>query len=337
MAGSDCPNCGSSQVVPVLRGLRPTDQDRPSAGDGSVALHDGFDDWVCGDCGNRWPNEGTGVLPGIAGNGDRSTGATRRAPQTEAPDLTAGPRLREAREERGLTLTQAATATKIWANDLMGLEQDAPPSTFEGLSYARFSLREYAEYLGLDPDPIVRDYVARHATEEEPEELLELLPDPRGGVKVLGRALTMLSLVAIVALSVLTSVRGGSGSDVAPDRATGTATQGLVIERDLGTAPIQPRRPVPAPDVRRVRAVLLVSARSWVEAIADGRTVVRRTLAEGERMTLRAQRVLLLTLGNAGGVSLRVNGDPVPTGGPGEVVHVTFHLRDGELVSRPGV
>jgi hypothetical protein len=40
---------------------------------------------------------------------------------------------------------------------------------------------------------------------------------------------------------------------------------------------------------------------------------------------------LLLTLGNAGGVDLVVNGRPVGTGAAGEVVRLSFTLEGGEV------
>jgi hypothetical protein len=39
-------------------------------------------------------------------------------------------------------------------------------------------------------------------------------------------------------------------------------------------------------------------------------------------------------LGNAGGVTLEVNGDPVVTGSSGSVVTLAIKLRDGEIVTK---
>jgi hypothetical protein len=49
----------------------------------------------------------------------------------------------------------------------------------------------------------------------------------------------------------------------------------------------------------------------------------------------RAHESLELTLGNAGGVRLRVSGEPVETGDPGEVVTLGFTWQDGEVLSDP--
>jgi len=60
-----------------------------------------------------------------------------------------GAGLREARERQGLSLEQAAEATRIAARHLRALEEER----FERLPepvYARGFLREYAGFLGLD-------------------------------------------------------------------------------------------------------------------------------------------------------------------------------------------
>jgi hypothetical protein len=54
-------------------------------------------------------------------------------------------------------------------------------------------------------------------------------------------------------------------------------------------------------------------------------------------MTFRASRTLHLDLGNAGGVQIRVNGDPVRLGASlGSVVHPTWTARGGRLVLTQG-
>jgi len=79
-----------------------------------------------------------------------------------------------------------------------------------------------------------------------------------------------------------------------------------------------------------IAARLSFSARCWVDAVADGRTVLVGTLTDGSR-TIRAKRTLLLTLGNAGGVDLLVNGHRVTTGAAGEVAHLSFALKGGKV------
>ncbi len=60
---------------------------------------------------------------------------------------------------------------------------------------------------------------------------------------------------------------------------------------------------------------------SWVVILVDDDVLKEVTLKEGERYTLRAERKFLVTLGNAGGVHMELNGEALgPYGDLGQVV-----------------
>lgn len=73
--------------------------------------------------------------------------------------------------------------------------------------------------------------------------------------------------------------------------------------------------------------VLQIRAReaSWISVESDGTRVIREVLAARDERTVRAQKRLKLTAGNAGGVELRLNGKLLPTlGEHKEMRTVTF-------------
>lgn len=74
--------------------------------------------------------------------------------------LEIGSSLREARRRRGVGLSEASAATMIRARYLEALEQERPDALPEG-PYQRSFLREYAEYLGLDGDILVAEWMLR--------------------------------------------------------------------------------------------------------------------------------------------------------------------------------
>ncbi len=99
----------------------------------------------------------------------------------------------------------------------------------------------------------------------------------------------------------------------------------------------QPSSDSPPPVVVPPKAIvarLSFSTPCWVNAVADGRSVFTGTIPDGSR-TIRAKRMLLLTLGNAGGVDLLVNGRRVTTGATGEVMHLSFALEGGKVTELP--
>src|SRR4029450_3238489 len=85
--------------------------------------------------------------------------------------------IRQAREARGLTLSDAAKGTRIAERYLRALEAIAPLDEFPAPVYARSFLRAYAEFLDLETDGIVRRFDEDHPVHDD--QILEPLPPPR--------------------------------------------------------------------------------------------------------------------------------------------------------------
>jgi Domain of unknown function (DUF4115) len=174
-------------------------------------------------------------------------------------------------------------------------------------------MRQFAELLKLGPE---RSFVTAGG-----ETRLKDLPDPRRRRSIVGALMALASLAVVVVLA-LQAPRSSPLSDI-PEPTDAAANAG-------GPAPVTPS-PSPEPDRRGVRAVLDVEQPCWVRVIADGEFVDEVTLQPGDSPVYRAKRDLQLRLGNAGGVTLRVNGEPFRTGPPGEVTTITFSWRGGDL------
>ena len=69
--------------------------------------------------------------------------------------MTLGEVLAAKRGERGLTIEQVSTATRIRAHYLSALESDQLERLASPV-YAKGHLTTYARYLGLDPEPLVK-------------------------------------------------------------------------------------------------------------------------------------------------------------------------------------
>lgn len=75
---------------------------------------------------------------------------------------TIGQRLEAARQEKGVSVSEAGRATKILSKFIEAMESD----DFGALSapvYAKSFIKMYASYLGLDARPLVDEYIAQHA------------------------------------------------------------------------------------------------------------------------------------------------------------------------------
>lgn len=73
-----------------------------------------------------------------------------------------GETLKRAREERGVSLDAVASATRIARHHLEALERGDLES-LPGGPFGRSYLRSYAEFLGIDPEPILVSYRAQEA------------------------------------------------------------------------------------------------------------------------------------------------------------------------------
>ena len=81
---------------------------------------------------------------------------------------TLGQTLKEARERKKVTCSQAAAATRLKMQHVEAMERN-DFSRVAAPIYAKGFLKLYAEYLGLDPAPLIREYMDMHAPKERPQ------------------------------------------------------------------------------------------------------------------------------------------------------------------------
>jgi cytoskeletal protein RodZ len=220
-----------------------------------------------------------------------------------------GEKLRRERELRGVSLREIADGTKIGLRFLQALEEDRVEALPGGL-FPRAFARQYALFLGLDPERTVADFVAAHG--EAAPERKPAPPPVRRRALPLGHI--FLGGVAVLAVA-LTLRRGGQEARPRPSPTPLAAPVVLPTDR---VYPAQTRLSESASD--SLVLTLTAQADCWVEVRADGETVVNRVLAQGESQTFEARGELVLSVGNAGGLSIRVNDRPaLPLGRSGEV------------------
>ncbi len=93
---------------------------------------------------------------------------------------TLGEKLRNARLEKNVTQSKAAEDTRIKFQIIEGLEKD-DFSRIAAPIYGRGFVKLYAEYLGLDPAPLVAEYMAKmNPAQAEPEPPVRPVHKERG-------------------------------------------------------------------------------------------------------------------------------------------------------------
>ncbi len=120
-----------------------------------------------------------------------------------------GDQLREAREERGLSIEQVERETNILKNYLLALEME-DFSDFPGETYILGFIRNYAEFLGFDPDRLVQMY-RNLVIQGQPVPLEELVTSSKKvnkkklylGLGVFGGVLALAGLIVLVTMLVI--------------------------------------------------------------------------------------------------------------------------------------
>ncbi|MCX6997717.1 MAG: helix-turn-helix domain-containing protein [Kiritimatiellaeota bacterium] len=95
-----------------------------------------------------------------------------------------GPQLKAGRERKGVTASQAAAATRMKVQTIEALERE-DFARIPAPMYVKGFIKIYAEYLGLDPAPLLLDYQQRHAPQEQPRPAADEVLRSPSGAKVL--------------------------------------------------------------------------------------------------------------------------------------------------------
>jgi hypothetical protein len=74
---------------------------------------------------------------------------------------TLGQQLKAARQAKGISESEAGSATKILTKMIVAMEED-DFSLMAAPTYAKGFIRLYADYLGLDPAPLIEEYNLKH-------------------------------------------------------------------------------------------------------------------------------------------------------------------------------
>jgi cytoskeletal protein RodZ len=229
---------------------------------------------------------------------------------------------------RDVSLEEISAATKISVRLLTALEE-GNRARLPAPVFTRGFIRAYCLHLGLDPVEKINSYLA------EVQPISPSLPaavKPGGGSRflrgrrstagtILGGVTAVLLLLGLIASpehrrprvarpSVASRIEPVSFKNVAP------SNEPTPLIRDDAPDPV-----VPAAAPNGVALVLQFDEPSWIEISADGEKVFGGTITAGVSRKFEARKTFSITLGNAGGVRVSIDGRPLaPLGRPGQVV-----------------
>jgi cytoskeletal protein RodZ len=245
-----------------------------------------------------------------------------------------GASFKQARESKGISLDQIAAETRISTRFLSAIENEEFQLLPGGI-FNRGFVRAFAEKVGLDPDQAVADY-ERLADVRAPEVVGTSQPAPaRKERHLYPYALAVLALV-IVIFYVVTRESGRTAQTAstpapapvatpqpAPRPAPAPATEPKSTATASENAP-QTTAAAPEPEAVPLNALTLeldAHSTTWIKVVADGASVdPGEILQSGQTRKFTAQNSINLSVGNAGGLDLKLNDKPLrPLGKSGQV------------------
>ncbi len=252
--------------------------------------------------------------------------------------------LKTERERRGISLVQIAEETCISLRHLQSLEEGRY-SDMPGGIYNRAFIKSYCDILKLDPQSILQKYEAELSPHPEKPAKSPTFAQPKKKL-LRSNPIFIWSLMLIISATGLFFSRKWIFSVFSPyvphtsvsalkSETNPATTSAMIADQALIPAESSGEATTPSPDAKAsletaafaasdsasLKIEFDVKEKCWISVESDDGPVVSKLLEPGEAQTFNASQQFKIVIGNAGGVQLRINGQPAkPLGKPGEVV-----------------
>ncbi len=263
-----------------------------------------------------------------------------------------GNSFKSAREAKDLTIEEIAQETRISSRFLRAIEEE----TFDVLPGGIFNrgfIRTYASYVGIDPEQAVSEYkdLAQESNADESESATN---SPLDNSESHLLPIAVGSLVVLIILFYVFARDTGTPTEAAVPQTAETELSARVEATPVPDPPaVGPTRSntnraarqtnwsttsvsETASEVRGVNVQIEVHDETWVSVESDGEAVVEGVvLGAGTTRRYSASEELEITIGNAAGLTLSVNGREIPSlGRDGQVrtLTITPNRINGRLI-----
>jgi cytoskeletal protein RodZ len=243
----------------------------------------------------------------------------------ETPVLTFGEELRRERLIRDVSLEEISASTKISVRLLTALEK-SDVARLPAPVFTRGFIRAYSRHLGLDPDEMVNAYLAdvapdkaRDAGGKKGSRRSRFLRGRRAAASTI--VISVTAVLLLLGLIARPQRHSGPAAAIAARPVAPVSFKNVAVSPGPAPAIQEERAPETAKPADGVSMVLEFEQDSWTEVYADGQPLFSGLSRRGTKQRFEAREGFRLTLGNAGGVRVTVDGRPLePLGGDGQVV-----------------
>ncbi len=234
-----------------------------------------------------------------------------------------GAQLKRARDERKISLREIAVRTKISVTALEALERD-DFSKLPGGIFGRSFVRSYAVEVGVDPDETVQRFIEqleraeREAAERRAAARAEITEDDqrfleRQQLAFAGLRIAVVAIVLAAVVIVVWQIRAYSRRTSETPSTASVATGTTAASAPAADVPTPAAAPPPVAPVTESPALIIelsTSANCWLSVGVDGAAPSTHMFSAGETRQVKADREVLLDVGDAGALHLTINGKP---------------------------
>jgi len=237
-----------------------------------------------------------------------------------------GDRLREARDKKGLTISQAQKETHIQVNILKSLEDGSCDSVLSA-TYAKSFLRKYSEYLGLDSDVVLNEYKRLHPKTETVivNKITEHTPSSADIAGVI--SVVRLILVGVIVI-ILMALVGGKMMTVLkkpniPQRAVAVkpkaSSSKIKSVKKVSREPSVVKKGMEAsiPNNAQLKLLLKVNQNVLLRIKVDGALISDHVMTKGTAEVFTADNAINIYTASGDSIELILNGKPMGSPGKG--------------------
>ncbi len=226
--------------------------------------------------------------------------------------MSIGEVLKKAREEKKLTLEQAQRDTKIQLKVLASLETDAF-SKLPNPTYVKGFIKQYAQYLGLDPEPLLNEYASLNP-QTPPQEIAVKSEDEK--IKTAASPVKKKSnLTTIILASVIVVLVAGLGLSKLIGKVASAPKAKKVVS--VKASKKEKPKPLLVKESEPLKLTVTANQDSWMHIKCDGKIVYQSILKTGSSELFQAKEQIVLWVGNAAGLELNLNGQSLGPPGRG--------------------
>jgi cytoskeletal protein RodZ len=236
-----------------------------------------------------------------------------------------GPRLRSAREAKGISLEQAQKDTRISSRILAALEADKIDEIVSGPVYAKSFIKKYAGYLGLDGTAMADGFLG-----EKPEfkEQISVLAKNNAGTrfpfkKVIAVVITVVAVVLAAKLAVIGVSKAAAFIKSRPKAVKKTnaapAVKPAAKQPQKAAKATASAAAVQVPKGEKLELSIRTRADVYVKVKADGSVIFDGMLKKGTAEKWSASNSFEISTSKAEALSAELNGADIGVLGKGAV------------------